>query len=80
MTNWQSRVRENMKALDKSNKLYQQYVEDLTAKETQLEQLFKEASELQRTNRRLEAELEKFVARQVPSETTSAEAWRLQLP
>ena len=44
-----------MKALDKSNKLYQQYVEDLTAKETQVEQLFKEASELQRTNRRLES-------------------------
>jgi hypothetical protein len=61
VTSWQARVRQNMMALDKSSKLYQQYVEDLAAKETQLEQLSKESGELQQTKRRLDAELEQFV-------------------
>ena len=60
-TSWQAQVRENMKALDKSNKLYQQYVEDLADKEALLATWSKESSELQLTKRRLDAELEKFV-------------------
>ena len=44
ITNEQSRIRQNMQALDRTNQLYQRYLEKLTDQETELEQLREEAN------------------------------------
>ncbi|MFW6170586.1 MAG: hypothetical protein ACODAD_08855 [Planctomycetota bacterium] len=50
----QSRIRENMKVLDRTSELYQEYVQSLGAQEETLKQLNKEIVELKASKRELE--------------------------
>jgi hypothetical protein len=56
----QSRIRENMRALDKTSELYQKYVRTLTEQETQLAELTRELQGLQQTKQRLESDSDPF--------------------
>ena len=57
----QTRIRENMQALDKTSELYQQYVRTLTEQEVQLSELTRELQELEATKLQQDAALEQFL-------------------
>ena len=57
----QTRIRENMRALDKTSELYQQYVRTLTEQERELAELTRQLQELDATRRQQDAALDQFV-------------------
>ncbi|MHB8866400.1 MAG: hypothetical protein ACYC6N_28780 [Pirellulaceae bacterium] len=61
ITSMQSRVRENMRALDRTSDLYQQYVHTLTEQERQLAELTRTLQEFEATRQQQEAALEQFM-------------------
>ena len=61
IANDQTRIRENMQALDKTSELYQQYMRTLTEQEVQLEQLTRHVQELERSRVQQEAALDRFI-------------------
>ncbi|MHB8956749.1 MAG: hypothetical protein ACYC4U_27625, partial [Pirellulaceae bacterium] len=61
ITSMQSRIRENMRALDRTSDLYQQYVHTLTEQERQLAELTRTLQEFEATRQQQEAALEQFM-------------------
>jgi hypothetical protein len=57
----QSRIRDNMQALDRTSELYQQYVRTLSEQERQLEELTRKLQDLEAARQQQEAALDQFV-------------------
>lgn len=58
----QSRLRENMKTLDRQSQIYSRYLQKLDAQETRLEALAKEIEQARAGAQKLEAEFQAFIA------------------
>ncbi|MCC6676873.1 MAG: hypothetical protein IT436_06995 [Phycisphaerales bacterium] len=58
----QSRIRENMKTLDKGSQVYSRYLQKLDTQETRLEALAKEIEEARVTAQKMETEFQAYIA------------------